>query len=255
MSYKEFKPNPQLAHLVDCYWISKEPTSGTHRVLPDSCADLIFNFGEAITNSSDNRISIWKESIAAVGMMTTYRDVFSPGGANLLGIRFKTGCLSLLTESSLSELKNTTIQANEIIPALNSVFLEKLHRTHDTREQIFLIEKMLVQLLINSRTKTDKLITSVTDFIRQSKGQTKTAEVADSACISLRQLQRRFKVRVGVSLKEYIRVIRFINTSAIIKSSPHKSILEIAFENGYYDHSHLNNDFKQLAGILPSTLK
>ena len=255
MSYLEFQPDVKFSHLVDCYWTSIGPLSGIHRVLPDGCADLIFNFGEALIDCYDNQASVLKESIAAVGMMTTYRDVSSANGADLLGVRFKSGSLSLLTKASLSELKNTTIQAGEIIPEFNGIFLERLFNTHGTGKRIALIEITLGQLLTNSQTASDKLISSVTDLILQSKGQMRIRDIADSACIGIRQLQRRFETSAGIGLKEYARVIRFIHTAAALKSSPHKSILEIAFENGYYDHAHLSNDFMQMAGFLPSTLK
>ena len=255
MGYQEFKPNQKLDRLVDCYWISEEQTSRTSRVLPDGCADLIFNFGEAIINASDMHVSVAKESIAAVGMMTTFRDVFAPSGASLLGIRFKSGRLSTLSSTPLSELKNITIQASEVIPEFNDLFLEKLFYTDGIKNRITQIEKILYRLLVNNQKPDDLLITSVTDLILQSNGQVRAEEVAEAACISLRQLQRRFKDKVGMTLKEFTKVIRFINTSDIIKSSSRKSILEIAFEAGYYDHSHLTHDFKQLAGILPSALK
>lgn len=254
MSYQEFKPDRQLSHLVDCYWVSEKQAPGIHRVLPDGCADLIFNFGEAVIDISNNQVSVAKESIAAVGMMTTFRDV-SSDGSTLLGIRFKSGRLSTLTSTPLGELKNITAPANEIIPEFNDIFLEKLYYTHGIKNRIIQIEKMLHHLLINNRITDDPLITSVTDLILQSHGQLPVEEVAGAACISLRQLQRRFKDKVGMTLKEFTKVIRFINTSDIIKSSSRKSILEIAFEAGYYDHSHLTHDFKQLAGILPSALK
>ena len=255
MSYQEFKPSPQLAHLVDCYWVSEEKTSGIHRVLPDGCADLIFNFAATITNTSNRQVSLPKESISAVGMMTTFRDVWAPLGSHLLGIRFKSGCLSALTSTPLSELKNTTVGAREIIPEFNPVFLEELYHINDVNGRIIRIEQILNSLLINAKADNDILISSVTDLILQSHGRQRAGEVADAACLSLRQLQRRFKAKVGLGLKEYIRVIRFMNTSAMIKSSPNKSILEIAFESGYYDHAHLNNDFKQMAGTVPSSLK
>ena len=255
MSYLEFQPDAKFSNFIDCYWTSRESPSSIHRVLPDGCTDLIFNFGEAVIDCFNNRVSLWKESIAAVGMMTTYREVSSANGADLLGIRFKSGCLSLFTKASLSELKNTTIQASEIIPEFNSIFLERLCNTHGTKKRIDLIEQTLCRLLTNSQTASNKLICAVTDMIIQSKGQMRVRDIADSACIGIRQLQRRFETSAGIGLKEYTRVIRFIHTAAALKSSPHKSILEIAFENGYYDHAHLNNDFMQIGGFLPSSLK
>jgi hypothetical protein len=46
--YREFPPGPLLAGLVECFWTSTVRTapksSSFHRVLPDGCMDLLFDF-------------------------------------------------------------------------------------------------------------------------------------------------------------------------------------------------------------------
>lgn len=42
---------------------------------------------------------------------------------------------------------------------------------------------------------------------------------------------------------------------AIIKNTPYeRSLLDIAFECGYYDHSHLTNEIKRITGLTPTQL-
>ena len=59
----------------------------------------------------------------------------------------------------------------------------------------------------------------------------------------------------ALSPKKYSNIIRFQNALNIIKnSSENRSLLDIAFECGYYDHSHLNNEIKHNTGFPPSLL-
>lgn len=72
---------------------------------------------------------------------------------------------------------------------------------------------------------------------------------------TVRQLERHFKKHIGLSPKEYSNIIRFQNALGMIKNSEaDRSLLDIAFECGYYDHSHLANEIKRHTGLSPSLL-
>ncbi|WP_449399491.1 helix-turn-helix domain-containing protein [Chryseobacterium wanjuense] len=60
---------------------------------------------------------------------------------------------------------------------------------------------------------------------------------------------------MGLSPKEYSNIIRFQNALSLIKNSKqNRSLLDIAFECGYYDHSHLSNEIRRNTGLSPSLL-
>ena len=95
MNYQEFKPSKKLEKLIDSYWLFLNLNRDENqRILPDGCADIIFNLGK--TNSA-----IPKETIAISGMMTKFFDVSLDPGSELLGVRFKSGQLSNLTKHPL----------------------------------------------------------------------------------------------------------------------------------------------------------
>ncbi len=79
-------------------------------------------------------------------------------------------------------------------------------------------------------------------------------EWAARACLSLRQFERNFVTRVGLSPKMYIRIVRFENAMKIKNKYPEKSWSEIAFECEYNDSSHLLREFRQFADFPPGTL-
>ena len=76
-------------------------------------------------------------------------------------------------------------------------------------------------------------------------------EWASLACLSLRQFERNFITRVGISPKLFIRIRRFEYAMKVKNDFPDKSWAGIALECGYTDSSHLLKDFKEFAEFSP----
>jgi AraC-like DNA-binding protein len=79
-------------------------------------------------------------------------------------------------------------------------------------------------------------------------------EWASLACLSLRQFERNFTKRVGISPKMYTRIVRFENAMQVKNQYPDKTWSDIAFECAYDDSSHLLREFRQFADFPPGTL-
>lgn len=117
MSYQEFLPHPALRNYIDAYWtvcIDHVGASGRERILPDCCADLIFNRGNTLYGADQHKTLLSNESYQA-GKMTTYRDTYSNPGTSTLGIRFRPGGMVASTtfygtiEFSIKDLNNYVI--------------------------------------------------------------------------------------------------------------------------------------------------
>lgn len=79
-------------------------------------------------------------------------------------------------------------------------------------------------------------------------------EWASMASLSLRQFERNFTIRVGITPKMYLRIVRFDYAMQVKKRSPEKSWSEIALECEYNDSSHLLREFRQFADFPPGSL-
>lgn len=75
---------------------------------------------------------------------------------------------------------------------------------------------------------------------------------AKLSCLSLRQFERNFITRVGISPKLFIRIVRFEQAMKVKNACPDKSWAEIALECGYTDSSHILREFKEFAEFPPS---
>ncbi|WP_370576657.1 helix-turn-helix domain-containing protein [Pedobacter sp. AK013] len=104
------------------------------------------------------------------------------------------------------------------------------------------------------KSKNNQLQSVIND-IHSTNGQTSIYDLSKRNFTTIRQLERSFKKYIGLSPKEYSNIIRFQNALNIIKNSDkNRSLLDIAFECGYYDHSHLSNEIKRNTGLSPSLL-
>jgi len=247
MQYKEYQPHPYWQAYVDSYWYAKGDEVGISRIYPDGYLDIIFDLKRSSLASIDRiRIS---------GMMTSFRDVELDCEMEVLGIRFKPSSLSLLQAIPVGQLKNVSIYLNEITNFPIAEWSERLFNAPAVVEKIHWIEHYLLPRLIGPFEEEDGLISAVCQQIRQQYVQVDISSLAKQYFISLRQLERRFKGKIGISMKEYQRVQRFSNALGEIRQLPEKSLLHIAFDNGYADHAHLTREVFRMTGSNPSALR
>jgi AraC-like DNA-binding protein len=75
--------------------------------------------------------------------------------------------------------------------------------------------------------------------------------LARQACLSPRQLNRKFTERIGVGPKLYSRLARFHRAYLFKRAHPTIAWPTVAIQFGYTDYQHMVRDFKQFTGATP----
>lgn len=244
MEYKEIKPYKELEPFIHSYWELKGEDSDRQweRNFPDGCAGLVMNLGETcLTNNGSVSIEFGKTYV--VGAMTSYKDSFIDSNTHLLGVCLKPATFTnFYNYVAQNELTDNTIEFEKP----NSFNIDKILANRFNYLNQYFSDRI--------KNKENQLQSIISD-IHSSNGKLSISELSKRNHITVRQLERKFKSQIGISPKEYSNIIRFQNALKIIKnSSENRSLLDIAFECGYYDHSHLNNEIKRNTGLLPSLL-
>lgn len=240
-TYTEYAPHPILSQYVACYWVKRQQdVSATYRILPDACMDIIFDF------------SAQQERLYLVGTSTSYFDKTIYGTADYFGIRFKPGGIYPFIAQPLDQFTDDTILLEDLSAKLYHELKQNIRRELNDGERIRQADKFLLKI-IASKTKfiTNNNIHSTINHIIESKGLITVKNLVNRACVSERQLQRKFLELVGVSPKALCSIVRFIHIQAFIKRYPGMGVEELAFEGGYFDHSHLYKEFMKFSGITP----
>ena len=86
------------------------------------------------------------------------------------------------------------------------------------------------------------------EIIEQNNGVINLEKIAKDCNISSRQLLRDFHTYLGLSGKEYAKVVRF---NCLLKQLKNDSFLSVALQGGYFDQAHFNKVFKQITKTTP----
>jgi AraC-like DNA-binding protein len=181
------------------------------------------------------------------GTMTAYGVLKSEADCLLTGIRFWPGGFYALFPKTTQPAVDSVIEFRD----------EKLCKLLGDAENI---GKRLDQWF--AQRPTPKPAKYDFAFLRNrmydSGGQVSVESLAAEMFVSNRTLERIFKQNVGIPPKEFLRIVRFREVLKRLRNAApaatKESLLQIAFELGYFDHAHLTNEFKKYSGILPSEL-
>ena len=73
--------------------------------------------------------------------------------------------------------------------------------------------------------------------------------------MSRSDLHRKLKTATGMSATEYIRHLRLQRSARLLVEQPDWSILYIALEVGFNDHSYFTKRFREVHGVSPATFR
>jgi AraC-like DNA-binding protein len=238
MSYREALPALPLRHLVAAYWCIEHDgvdARGTHRVLPDGCADLICDFTNGTAHAR------W------VGTMTRAVLVTVGAAQRLFGIRFASGGLFPLLDAPLSLLVDGTVELDALPARHWQPPQEAWHAAPDFHTRCALADASLVAAL-GGLAEDDA--TALLRALRHAETLPTVAELSRRTGLGVRSLQRRFMEGLGVSPRQHLRYLRFERARRLLESH-HGSAAEVALAVGYSDQAHFVREFARFAGVTP----
>jgi len=119
------------------------------------------------------------------------------------------------------------------------------------KKQTAIFDRFFLRLADRSRHE-DSDFEAALSAIVSNRGQVRIGRLARSFGVSRRQLERKFRERVGMSPKRLCRNLRFKQALKRMDCAPKEPWTEIALACGYYDQAHMINDFKHFTGTTPA---
>jgi AraC-like DNA-binding protein len=242
LSYAERLPRDELKPFVACYWTlkSKIPLQEQfpHRVLPDGCVDILFDFSSGETH--------------VVGIMNKADIVPLTGDVHLMGIRLLPNSIPVILKGEAHFLVNHMLRLDEVM-GKEMAFQEQIHMGTHSNDRLKIIEEWLIRIFkpCDSNLKWSGML----NLITERKGLISMPELAEYFTVSERHATRKFKSLFGLTTKEFISIIRFQSVLRNLKDSKLPIIWsEISLEGGYYDQSHFIHEFKKRYGMTPGNV-
>jgi AraC-like DNA-binding protein len=256
MVLQEYAPHPALKEYVRTYRLvhfaftkDGQPPFKAYPPRPEHCLTFY---------AQDTEQVIYQGSGTATGNMSTvlfgqqtevtYRYV----GRRFLLIQvvFTPGALYRMTGIPSTEITNQYIDAETVFSTSIKYVNEQINDCKDYREMIAVVDRFLLNQLRRRASDVHGIDVATAQVFRLGDVPT-VDQLARAACQSVRQFERSFKARMGVSPKYYLKVFRFESAFRMKNLTPAKDWLSIALHCGYHDYQHLTRDYISLTRHTP----
>ena len=158
------------------------------------------------------------------------------------------------------------MQVHETVFGSNDVHVVDLHPINDqvqaigaTEEACKLVDNWLCSLINITDPIRMKGIIQTTAAAEERHCKILVGEMSAIACLSERQFSRSFRSYVGLTPKEFLRMLRWQMTirhmQQIARDNQIIDYQEIALHMGYYDLSHMAMDFRAIGCTTPANFR
>jgi len=127
--------------------------------------------------------------------------------------------------------------------------VERLYDAPDWPTRFELLDDVLARRFATARPTSPGLLWAWRRLV-ETNGRVAIGALAEELAWSRKRIAARFREEVGLPPKAVARLLRFERARALAGRLPWA---EIAVECGYYDQSHLINDFRAVTGRTPET--
>lgn len=234
-SYREVAPCEALRPYIRCFWGSEVPAwSGGSMVIPDTCMDIICRIDRENGHVSSSFCTLDEQAHPASTTPGCITETFA--------IRFYPWSVGCFTPVPMNGLANQAYPADEFFPSLMRELEPMLIRTSTLQERIHHAEGMLLRQL---QDRIDAEVLCAIHRMLLCRGRERIAEISAHQALSVRQLERRFDVALGLSPKALAGLMRYQLLWQDMLFSPRFESLDAVEKYGYTDQAHLLHDFRR----------
>jgi AraC-like DNA-binding protein len=251
MEYKEYQPHHLLSGFIECYWSAladKPPFRAQESLIPDGTIELMFNFGDDYAQIVHGKKLKVKGS-HIIGIRKQSLLISQTNKQNIFSVRFKPGGSYPFFRIPAYLFSNTFITIDDLLTTDYRILEEQLADAPCNESRVQLMNRFLLNKL-NTLPEAWQFVARCSKTLLQNPS-TSINDLAYQFNTNYKTLERRFKMVLGITPSELLKIKRFNDAVLAMYSCRHPSLTDVAYECGYYDQSHFIREFKQLAHFTP----
>lgn len=245
--------NPVLKNYIKFFWELKIPDIElSHKIIPQRNINLRFNLSSTsqylIRDGKDTKL----ENVFFTGLQDRYTDsvIQLNGEVDTIGICFLPEGFYAFSKIPVGEFRNISVGTGEIGIKQMDNLVDKLKSTNDSYRRMNILENELLKILggINMVPKEFKVLFNK---LNGCNNLSRISEFCKDNNLNERKLERLFHKYIGISAKSFYTLNRFQNSLNQILYQDYSRLVDIAYDNGYFDQMHFIKEFKRFAGNTP----
>lgn len=252
-------PRPILQPFVETLWaidrttgVCSEPVQREH-VLPTGQMHLAFRLSggplRLFEDPADTAGHLVGDAIVGGARVVHYVRDASP--ARSVGAQLRPGAAEALFGVAADELAGRHWPLADLWGRDVAWMLEQLMEPAMLHQRIDRLESVLAARLSTRRA----IHPAVPYAIEQLRATCSIRRIVRASGYSHRTLISLFRRSVGLTPKQYSRVLRFQRVLESVSAPGAPSLADVAMEAGYSDQAHFSREFKAIAGVAPTAYR
>jgi AraC-like DNA-binding protein len=244
---KFYQPHQNLQKYIQCYWLldrTIEPHKIlTQKIISDGSNGLIFNLASSVDIAVDGKVSRGLKGVLLTGATIKPTYLMLKNRVKMIGIRFNMGGSYPFFEKSISSYMDSVIEFQDDA-------WKRVEESLDEENMVECLDDFLLEQLLPHRVEeSDRILEMIALIFKEPN--IKKDDLSDLFDLSHRQLERKFKELLGLSMKQIQALIRVHSSRESIKSNAFSTLTEVGYESNYYDQSHFIKEFKKMTDTTP----
>lgn len=252
-------PVPAALRMLMYRWAGfVDPSTGVYRrELPFLGAPVILTFGAPylVSDAATPGIAGREVGQFAAGLHRSFSSTLSIGPSWSMQIDLTPIGARIVLGQSMVDLTDRIIPIDSLTGSAGRHLISDLEATTTWAERFALVESFIVRRVAIG-PQPDPRIAWALSRLTDTTHRVEVADLAERLGWSHRHLIERFRQEIGLPPKQIARQARFVDAAQRIRQAPFDlPLAAIAADAGYFDQAHLNRDFREFAGMTPSTFR
>lgn len=230
------------------------PEHSMERVVPTGHVFMIFEFDNITRTVYDNKTlapAAHYKNVWVSGMHKEYITISAHRNSEMLVVQFKPAGAFPFFQTPLHKLSGLVVDAVDIFGDSVLELRNEMLASEHVAGKFYLIEKWLLKRYDGTQLPSRDLLSFINRL--QEEPVCKLNQVVDSYPHSQKQLILHFRKYLGLTPKQYQRILRFNEILKSIHGKQEISWADIAYNCDYSDQSHFIKEFTFFSGLSPRT--
>lgn len=250
MIISRYAPSARLARFIKCYYYLENNDADAIKdtFFADGCIEAVFSVGWDFYK--DRAKEDWAKII---GQIIEPRNLEIVGKGKSFGIWFYPHTFSFFSPVQMFELNDRVVSWDLLFPNSFAEFVGNCLCDGSIDDLIKGTDDFLSnRIAAYNESPSDRLAESAIQYLYQHKGSADLNKLSSLLNVSQRHLQRTFSNKIGLTQKQFARMLRFQDLLQRISQGEKMRLTTLAYEYEYCDQSHFIREFKAFTGLPPS---
>lgn len=253
MEFKKIIPDTSISLFVKSILVFEEPDEKQKTILPffaDGYPGLIYQ--EATNgllvrphNKTMPLLFLYGQTINPIELVIT-------GAYKLIVFQLYPFVLKSFFDTDPKDLNDNCYNLEQLAHNTGVDTIIKLKQTKGLSRRTAILTDLLFTLFQNKQKELDLTIAHAIKKIISKKGQQPISNLCNELHLTERTFERRFSNAVGVTAKQFSKIIQFQQSLEQLTVKDYNKLTDIVYSNGFADQSHFIKVFKAFTGKTPS---